>query len=121
MRDLAPADLRHRPRRTVADRAEAGGVFHIGAYRFSLIAVNAHVKSDPSTAMAVAGKPLKCALGMLQPVTNTITKAHSKKVRNRVSLIICPSNAQHPKRVLMRTNIFQKTIALPPRPSGHII
>ena len=44
MRDLAPADLRHRPRRTVADWAEAGGVFHIGAYRFSLIAVNAHVK-----------------------------------------------------------------------------
>ena len=44
MRDLAPADLRHRPRRTVADWAEAGGVFHIGAYRFSLIAVNANVK-----------------------------------------------------------------------------
>ena len=44
MRDLAPADLRHRPRRTVADWAEAGGVFHIGAYRFRLIGVNAHVK-----------------------------------------------------------------------------
>lgn len=44
MRDLAPADLRHRPRRTVADWAEAWGVFHIGAYRFRLIGVNAHVK-----------------------------------------------------------------------------